>query len=270
MQTRDIPRFKQFDLPTFEVITPHTKHHIPVRSMLVEQEEMLKTSSLNPAKTVEMINRVVYDCMPDHAAPFETFESFEKNITMADREALIYGLIIATYGEWQDFSFQCPRCGKSVSRRVNLTENVKITLYNGAEPLLEKFPDVELPVSGAKAILQLPTLYTERVFANSKGVGEDVLRKADDYIIVKKLQLPSAEPVAEGEVPKMFDIDNVFEIYAYMRRMPAGDRKVIYKEWSNIYGDYGIQVMAPHICPQCEARTEMYINMLQELFRISQ
>lgn len=270
MQARDIPHFKQFDLPKFEVITPHTQYHIPMRSMLVEQEEMLKTSSLNPAKTIEMINHVVYDCMAEHVPPFETYEAFERNITMADREALVYGLIIATYGEVQEFTFQCPRCGKGANRKVNMTEPVVIKLYEGVERLLEKNPEIELPVSGAKAVLQLPTLLTERVFANSKGVGEDVMRKADDYIIVKKLLLPSADQANSDGSPVWFEINTVFEIYSYMRRMPAGDRKFLYQEWARYFGDFGLTLNVPHICPQCDTRTEMYVNMIQELFRISQ
>ena len=194
-QLKDMPTFQNIEFPVWEVVTPHTGHSVSMRSLTVAQEEVLKTSATTPVKTLAIINQIIYECMQEKGTkPFDTLENFERNITMADREALIYGLIIASYGETQDFSITCPACGKNYEiKNASLTENVEIKLYNNNESMIEKKVTITLPVSKYNAVLKMPTLYDERLFASSKGVGSDVLRKADDYIIVKSLDIPAKD-----------------------------------------------------------------------------
>lgn len=269
MFSNDMPKFQSFELPKWEVFTPHTRHTLLMKSLLVQQEEALKTSAISTTKMLDLINKTIFDCMDTHDTPFNTIEGFMKNLTLADREALLYGLIIASYGEDQEFNVTCSACSKTFQEKANLTQNIDIKVYKDKEPILQKKVDVELPISKSIATLQMPTLWDEYVFANSKGVSPDVLRKADDYLAVKSLQMPAINE-KDPEKPKMLIIDSVFEIYAYMRNMSARDRKTIYKSWNQHFGDYGIKVAVPTLCPYCGNRGELFISMINELFRLSQ
>jgi len=81
----DLPKINEFELPKWLVITPHTKHNVSMKSLLVQQEETLKSSALSTVKMLELINKIVYDCIDERKAPFDNIENFMKNITMADR-----------------------------------------------------------------------------------------------------------------------------------------------------------------------------------------
>lgn len=269
MLSKDIPTIQTFELPKWEVITPHTQHSLLVKSLLVQQEEALKSSSLSTTKMLELINKTIFDCIDNKKAPFDSIDSFMKNLTLVDREALIYGLVISSYGEEQEFNITCSVCSKTFTQKANLTQNTDVNLYEGKEPLLKKEIKITLPVSKYEVTLQMPTLWDEYVFANSRGVSPEVLRKADDYLIVKQLDIPAVNN-KEPEKLQTLHINNIFEIYSYMRNLPARDRRIIYDSWKDTYGEYGIKVIVSTQCPHCGNRSEMFINMISELFRLSQ
>lgn len=270
MIAKDMPTFQSFELPKWEVITPHTQHRLLIKSMLVQQEEALKSSSLSTTKMLDLINKTVYDCLDSREAPFDTVDGFMKNLTLADREALIYGLIVSSYGEEQDFNVTCNACSKNFTEKASLTQNVDIKLYEDKEPILKKKVDVTLPVSKYTVQLQMPTLWDEYVFANSRGVSPDVLRKADDYLVVKQLNIPAVVDPKKPDEVKTLAINNIFEIYSYMRNMSPRDRKTIYSAWKENFGEYGLKIVIGTVCPHCGNRSDMYISMINELFRLSQ
>lgn len=267
-----LPNYRSVDFPVMDMVTPHTKHHIRLRSMSVAQEEALKASPVAASKLVNMLNHVVYDCVVEREDPFNTFEGFEHALSITDREAVLFTLLLVSYGDEQEFASTCPTCGKNFESKAKLTENAEIKCYDGKERLLQKKVTVELPISKYKATLILPTLSDERVFSMSRGVSAEVLRKANDYIIVKDMQIPTeATPNAEGEVKERYiTIDNTFEIYSMMSKLPARDRKFIQKEWTTNFGEYGVTVRIPTVCPHCTAQADISVNLLTELFRLSQ
>lgn len=275
-QARDIPKFEDVQFPTFEVVTPHSGLNLTVRSLSVSQEERLKESSLSPAKATALLNQIIYECVTEKNKPIENLFNFEKNISLVDREAIVYGILVASYGEEQEFNITCSSCGHMYEIKENITENVEMKMYEGKENLITKNEEVELPISKFKAVLCLPTLYDEREFATSKGVSQDILRKADSYIIVKELHaLKKREKTPDGKVDEDEDkkylvVKNVFEIYSFMRNMPARDKTAIRKAWNDAYGDYGLRLKVRGVCPNCGRPEEFPVSLMAELFRLSQ
>ena len=266
--TRDLPAMKKFDFPKYEVITPHTKHSFLIRSMTVNQENVLKESSVSASRALSIVNQTLFDCIEDKEAPFNTLEGFEQNLTMVDRTALIYGLIIATYGETQKLSYTCPNCGNRIEVEVNIPENTTVSMYEGNEPIITRRDVIELPVSKYKVVLGVPTLKDEKIFSLSKGVSKEVMNKVDDYLIVKKLIVPGTETSATGtELTQEYSIDNIFDIYTTVCQLPARDRKAIYNTWSENFGDYGVKVNIPIVCTACRTENESRMNVVEELFR---
>jgi len=284
-QAKDLPKFEDFQFPTFEVVTPHSKLHLTVRSLTVAQEERLRESALTAAKATALLNQTVFECITDKEPPIDTLINFERNISIVDREALLYGILVASYGEEQEFNITCSTCSYNYTVKENITENVDIKLYDGRENLIEKTVEVELPISKYKAILCLPTLKDEREFANSKGISQDILRRADSYIIMKELHIPqkqtqAKQQPADGETEKptptnnddkkYLVVKNVFEIYSYMRSLPSRDKVAIRKAWNDAFGDYGISLLVRGTCPNCGRSEENPVSLIAELFRLSQ
>lgn len=267
---KELPKFDMFEFPVWEIITPHTGFRLKVRSLTVAQEEMLKTSAVSTLNMITLINQVVFECIQDRPEALSTLDLFEKNLTVTDRETILYGILIASYGEQQKFSIQCPSCGQTYDTNGSLTENADIKIYDGKEELLKKKVEIILPISKYKVILTIPTIKDEKMFTATKGISQDVVRKADSYLICKELQLPSTKTKEDGTTETKYYVkDNVFEIYADMRNLPALDRKHITKVWTENYGDFGVNVKIPAVCPLCSTRTESVLSMLGELFRLS-
>jgi hypothetical protein len=194
------------------------------------------------------------------------------NLTLVDRQALLFGLLVSTYGEDQKFNVSCNRCGESMEVAANITNNMEITLYSGTENILNMKPVIHLPVSGYDAVLSAPTILDETQFAASKGVKPEVLKKADDYLIIKEIHADAeqVDPKTGEKTTKKIVIDGTFEIYAMFQKLPARDRKVVTNAWTEHFGNYGVFAKISSKCGNCGSETETYINFLGEIFRLCQ
>ena len=141
MQVKDLPTMKKFTFPVYEVVTPVTGRHFFVRAMTVAQESSIRESSVSDTKRLDIISRVLFECIEDKQPPFDTFEGFEKNLAHEDRAALMFGLAVSTYGDKQEYNLKCPKCGADIKGSFSLPEIVDLTMYDGDEDLLKKESD---------------------------------------------------------------------------------------------------------------------------------
>lgn len=266
---KDLPTMKKFEFPVYEVVTPHTNHSFTIRSMTVDQESVIKESSVSPVKLDTIISQTIFDCIENKEPPFNTLEGFEKNLTYRDREALIFGLIVASYGETQKYSYKCPNCDKEFDVDINLGENTDVKIYNGGEDLINKEVTIDLPVSKYKAVVKLPSLFESKALYNIKGVDKSVIDKMSEYNIVKKLIVPGYEiDTATGnKIEKEYVIDKLIEIYSTIRKLPAKDRKAIQNAVVDMYGKYKLTIEVPTVCPSCGHEFTTSLDVTQELFR---
>lgn len=266
---KDLPTMKKFEFPVYEVVTPHTNHSFTVRSMTVDQESVIKESSVSPVKLDTIISQTIFDCIEDKKAPFNTLEGFEKNLTYRDREALIFGLIVASYGETQKYTYKCPNCEKEFEVEINLAENADVNIYDGGEDLINKEVTIDLPVSKYKAVVKLPSLFESKALYNVKGIDKTVIDKMSEYNIVKKLIVPGFEvDKATGEkIEKNYVVDKLIEIYSTIKKLPARDRKAIQNAVVDMYGKYKLAINIPTTCPNCGHEFETSLDVTQELFR---
>ena len=190
-------------------------------------------------------------------------------LTYRDREALIFGLVVASYGSEQKYTYKCPNCGREFEVNINLEANADVKVYDGTEDLINKEITVELPISKYKAILKLPTLFDSKSIYNIKGVDKSVLDKMSEFNIVKKLIVPGTEvDKATGEVKESeYLIDKLVDVYTTIKKLPARDRKAIEKAVMDVYGNYKITISIPTVCPSCGNEFETGLDVTQELFR---
>lgn len=269
--TKTLKQLDELQYATWEVMTPHTGFKINVKGMTVAQEEVLKTSDVSSAGMLSIINQITYECLVNPPEGLSTLSEFERNITVTDRQAILYGILAVTYGEVQDFNITCQSCGHQFDTKADITKNTEIKVYHGKENLIEKKKEFSIPNTNIRAVLHIPTLKDEKDFALSK-VPQDILRKADQYIMIKELHLPSTsiddktgEPVTTHLI-----FENVFEIYSHIRKFSGGWRRQILNAWSEEFGNYGVDSQIEATCPKCTFRNTMPINILGEIFRLSQ
>ena len=105
--------FKGFNLkyPEYEVITPQTKLSFTIRSLNVQEEERLKGSLLTPQKITEHLNKCLYESLISKPEVVKDFKTFLENVTLKDRDALLYGLYHITYEEIRNYDIKCSFIG---------------------------------------------------------------------------------------------------------------------------------------------------------------
>lgn len=265
---RDLPTMVPIKFPVFEVITPVAGYGVSVRGMTVAQESVVRESSTTSAKMDSITNQIIFECIENKVPPYDTLEGFEKSFSVIDKIALCYGILVTSYGDTQKFMLQCPNCGKSHEAEVVLSNHVKITNYDGDDNLLQKEITVELPVSGYKAVIKIPTLFDRRVLNLTKGVTDEVISKMEKYLIVKRLIIPGTEIAPDGStITKEYTVDKLMEIYSTMSNLPTLDNKVIFDAWNDNFDKYGIVVEIPEVCPSCGYDYNASVSIMMELFR---
>lgn len=264
------PVTKQFEAPVFEVITPMTKRSFLIRSLTVGQEESLKGSALaTSTQMVSAINNILYECIQN--SDKGSFDEFCRSITLSDREALMYGLLVASYGDEQRFNLQCGNCGEEFKEKISLSNAFKIKFWEGNKSVLETQIEQTLPVSNWKVEIGVPTVYDEFALMKSQGLSTAVISKMDFYMIVKKLIYITVQPGKDGvekEIPS--ELKSIVDIYSKVKQLYAKDRKVIKDTWQDNFADYTVSVKEDKACPACGTPTSVEVNFLRELFRLSQ
>ena len=266
---RDLPTMKAVHFPVFEVITPVTGVSFEVRGLTVAQESALYESAVSQQKYISMINQTLFECIENKVAPYDTLEGFEKNLTESDRYALMYGVLVSTYGDEIETTVVCRNCGKENKIKVKLSEYMTIEPYKGRENIFDKELEVVLPISKYKAVIKMPTLWDERQVNLLKNIDRDILTKMSLYTMVKKLIIPGSETKPDGSVVENnYVVDKTVEIYSVINNLPAKDNKTILKAWKDNFDKYKIDFKIDGNCSQCNTEFKQTINIGQELFRL--
>ena len=124
--------FKGFKIkyPTYTVTCPQTGFVFDVRSLNVAEVSTVKTSLTVPAKAASLINKAIWDVLESKPEFIKTFDEFKKAVTLRDREALLYGLYVATFDDEVEFEIGCSTCGaKQPPLKTLMSKLFGINLY---------------------------------------------------------------------------------------------------------------------------------------------
>ena len=178
--------FKGFNIkyPTYSVILPQTGYAIDIRSLNVSEVSKLKTSAATPTKATEAVNRCIFESIETAPSCINDYESFKKNITVRDRDALLYGLYHATFGDETDFNVQCRQCSNRQDIKVNISQMFSMNAYPGSEGVMNSY-------KLAKADGADPSPEMEEVIkASGKGVVGSMLTDETPEDQVKTPETP--------------------------------------------------------------------------------
>jgi len=256
--------FKGFNVkfPEYEVITPQTNASYTLRSLNVQEEERLKGSLMTPSKVHEHLNKCIYDSIVSKPKGIVEYEDFLKNVTLKDRDALLYGLYHISYEEIRNYDISCSACQKEYAVTVKASSTFNYNQYPGKDILNKKVP-VELErTTGVTAFVKQPTLYDEmtamKTLALQPGSKMDVITET---LVIDKFQ----ENPEEGDTVVYSDRGDIVD--AYMS-LPAKDKRVIHKRYRDEFGQYGIELKMRSACTNCGEEEDINIDLVTNFFRM--
>lgn len=257
--------FTGFNLkyPEYEVITPQTHLSFHVRSLNVQEEEKLKGSLVTPVKVTEHLNKCLYEAVVKKPESIKDFTTFLKNVTLKDRDALLYGLFHITYEEIRNYDVRCGACAKDYSVTVAASSTFSFNAYPGKD-ILKKIEKVPLKVSkGVTTYIKQPTLMDEvealQELSIAPGSNLDVITET---LIIDKFEQDIPDQTEPYVVKDRGDI-----IDAYLS-LPAKDKRDIHQEYLEKFGKYGVDLRMKCNCTNCGTEEVIDIDIVTNFFRM--
>jgi len=245
--------------PEYEVITPQTKKSFTVRSLTVQEEEKLKGSLVTPGKILDHLNTCIYECIVKKPDTCKDYNSFLKNVTIKDRDALLYGLYHITYDDIRNYDITCTSCGNKHPVTVKASDTFNYNEYPGDSSILERVIPLPLPVTkGVTAYIKQPTLEDE--IKLTKEVAGLTDASTESLIILKFEQ-----DDAQQKKPISYEQRNEI-LEGYLQLLPR-DRKEIHKVYLENFGKYGIELKMKAECPKCGFSEVTNIDLVESFFR---
>ena len=256
--------FKSFNVkfPEYEVVTPHTHNSFTLRSLNVQEEERLKGSLMTPSKVHEHLNKCIYEAIVSKPEAIVEYEDFLKQVTLKDRDALLYGLYHISYEEIRNYDVTCSSCRKEYPVTVEASSTFNFNEYPGKDILTKRIP-VELPkTTGVTAFIRQPTLHDEmvamRTLSVQPGSNMDVITET---LILDKFQ----QDPEEGDTIIYNERGDVVD--AYMA-LPARDKRAIHDIYRKEFGDFGISLKMRSGCSNCGEQEDIDIDLVTNFFRM--
>jgi len=133
--------FKGFNIkyPEYTVICPHTGNQFNVRSMTVSETGKLRTSLSTEVASAKLINKMIWEATSEKPDHIKTYDDFKKNVTLKDREALIYGIYQSSFGDKVDYNVTCVKCGNVDSIKLILSNAFKMNAYPLSDAVIESY-----------------------------------------------------------------------------------------------------------------------------------
>ena len=248
--------------PEYEVITPQTKKSFTLRSLNVSEEERLKGSMVTPTKIADHLNTCIFQSIVKKPSGISTLDDFLKKTTLKDRDALLYGLYHITYEEIRNYQLKCRECENEYKVTVQASSTFNFNPYPGEDITADKL-SFELPVTkGVFVTVVQPTLYDEMMGIKTLGSRPgSTLDLITETLIIKKFE----QDVQESKEPIVYK-DRIDVIDAYLS-LPARDKREIFKQYSERFGKYGVDLKMKSNCTSCGHEDVHAIDLVESFFR---
>lgn len=252
--------------PVFNIITPQTKHNFVMKSLTVQDEELLRTSSLTTGSMASHINKVLFSCITECSDKevIKDIETFQKNITTLDREALLFGLYVSSYGS--DYSveeYSCHNCqDKPINglKTINLAELVTEAPYEGKPgEILKKRTNIHLDISGIDIVVKLPTIQDEIECGSLSNEFKNQVLIIDNFSVPEK----GTDSVDSKQI--YYEKENIERMF---KSLPVRDRKKIFKNFEKDFLQNRFDIKKELKCNKCGTTNIIRIEIFQEFFRM--
>jgi len=250
--------------PEYSVITPHTLKEFTIRTLTIEDEEVLKASMLTPNKLAQHLNEVIFKCLVKKPEGIKTYEDMLTSLTIKDRDALMYGLYHVTYKDIQNYDVTCSKCEHVNSVKIDFLKSFKAIMWpDDGGKVLEK--EIKVPcqiAEGITAVVSQPSLKDEVDLLNSMAFSTDSVRDLSMQLLtIKRFE----QDIPESKIPDtILERDNILKGY---RELPSPDKKSIDKAYLDNFGKYGVEIESTVRCQKCGNEEKITIDLVRQFFR---
>jgi len=166
----------KLSLPKHEVILPVTGKKLFVHPLTVKDHAMINESEiLTMSGRLDFVSRLAFDKLIQKEMFQNSLESFQRSIYEYDLEAMIYGILKATYREPVTFYKVCPYCQQIQSFDVSIEDIIKSLKVNTTnDTVYSDVHSIEVKDVGLAIRYTFPTIYRlikTFEFAESNGIN---------------------------------------------------------------------------------------------------
>jgi len=285
-----------FALPEFNVTTPQCGYQYTVQSLTTGQVIRLRTSLTNHMQGLKLINEMIWDSIKQKPESINEYIDFKKQTTLLDRQALLFGIYIATFGDVQTYAPKCNECDHVNNMKINLTNIFTTNMYADSKTIKKTYQaqkiagnikpgnadheiekaiaedtvgnitqellHVILPISGIHTYIKQPCIINEEeVYKDILGVSglEEML---NDILCIDRF-----EQIKKGDKVASLIIKDPIDILKGYESLTIKDKQKINSVYDNKFGDYKISLKTEYPCNSCGVKNELYIDILSEFFR---
>lgn len=187
--------FKNIRYPVYTVVTPQSGDTYSLRTLNVSEVMTLRESLTSGNKMAEILNDILWKAVEFKPEHISSKTEFLKNLTMKDRDALIYGLYHSTFGDEKTYNVVCGECSNTQKIKVSLNKIFFSNNYPASKaivdsyrvalaenPIMEKDPDIEKVLEGSVISTELEKSKALNEVPNPPdGMPEEIARTEEEY-----------------------------------------------------------------------------------------
>lgn len=256
--------------PEYEIITPQSGRRYTLRTMTVGEEEILKGSMMTPITVADHLAQVIWKCIVKRPDDIKSYEDFINKTTLKDRDALIIGLHLISYGDIEKYSVVCDQCDYNNLVNVNIAESMNFVAWDKFDENNELVDCIShrhtLPLAvfkGVNAILKIPTM-AEEIELNKKAqyMSDKTTSAMMNLLMIDKFTVDATPKNPNGD--SLTDRNVILSAY---NSLPAKDKALINKTYQDEYDKYKAVVEVTIRCGQCGKERKVLIDLTQQFFR---
>jgi len=135
--------FKGFNIeyPVYSVVTPQSGEQFDVRSLKVIELDRAKHSIVTPVKATSMVNELIWTAIQNKPGDVKDYKEFSKRLTTLDRESLLYGIYVSTFGDELDLPVQCQNldCTSTQLLKIKLSNAFSVNPYIASDGMKKSY-----------------------------------------------------------------------------------------------------------------------------------
>ncbi len=264
-----------------ELVLPLAKEEVFVTPLLVGDDIQIRTSIMSPDNYDNEICSMIFKHTKFiNREPAPTYQNFINELTLVDKQILLWGILNSTYKTINDEAITCSndKCKEKTTITIpydDLFQEDSITLWEEELPpnqfiktsiidigdeIIDKI-EVDLsitPLSYRIATLRLIT--TEKIKENFELIGSVFTLPEQLTSITKEIRVIGGD----GTVSKL---NNIQEIHMAYNKYISHDIIEIIKTDYEIFDKYIPKFYINFICPKCNTSTKYSIDPEVYLFR---
>jgi len=274
---------KSFEYPKYEVLLPGFKQQktVLVTSLLIKDEmELSSISTVTEHKWFEEICRLAFNKIVEGRKELFPlgYDQFLEVCSIDDRDALLLGIIHATYGNDLSITFNCNSCSTPNELKLPLSECVQVTLPKIPEGV-EKYTDVttsfEMDVPfHVKATLRVPSLleykrcleYVDKTCSSESKRRGFMASIFPMLINLQNLELQSTDL----NIPTIqLSKNNMIDLVSHLLSMPKNFKKTFSSKLREINPeDVGIKLQMKFTCRECGTLNDVSLTVVDLFFQM--